>query len=205
MVIDNWESICYSCIFLIPGFIINEIMDSIMPPKKYKEIKYFFSCVVYSIVNLALWCWLYIFIFQRFNNSQVNYFLVLICGNILTACFTGFIIGSIKNSNFLQKILSFFKVRMNHPIPNAWDYFFHNTEECFVIVRLKSGNLIAGSFFANSFASSDSEGRDLYLEKIYDIDNENKWNDIPRNLGIYIGKNEVETIEFYTKEDIENE
>lgn len=93
---------------------------------------------------------------------------------------------------------------MNHPIPTAWDYIFNKKEECFVTVTLKSGKTVSGNFFCNSFASSETIELDLYIEKIYDVDDNENWNEVPRSLGMYISKDEIETIEFFTMEEIEN-
>lgn len=204
MALDNWETIVYTCIFLLPGFIITELIDSIVPPKSFREVKFIFSCIIYSIINLALWIWLDVIIIEKFKAKTVPFYIVLSSSNIVTSIITGSIIGLIKHFELSRKLFGLFKIKMNHPVPTAWDYFFNKKEECFVTIRLKSGNMVSGNFFSNSFASSDAEERDLYLEKIYDVDDANVWNEIPRGKGMYISKDEIETIEFFQKEDIEN-
>lgn len=204
MALDNWETIVYTCIFLLPGFIITELIDSIVPPKSFRKVKYIFSCIIYSIINLALWIWLDVIIIEKFKSKTVPFYIVLSSSNIVTSIITGSIIGLIKHFELPRKLFGLFKIKMNHPVPTAWDYFFNKKEECFVTIRLKSGYMVSGKFFSNSFASSDAEERDLYLEKIYDVDDANVWNEIPRGKGMYISKDEIETIEFFQKEDIEN-
>lgn len=204
MVLENWETIVYTCIFLLPGFIIKELIDSIVPPKAFRELKFLFTCIIYSIINLALWIWLDIVIFEKLKTNLVPFYIALSASNIITSIITGSIIGLIKHFELPRKFFGLFKIKMNHPVPTAWDYFFNKKEECFVTIRLKSGNMVSGNFFSNSFASSDAEERDLYLEKIYDVDDANVWNEIPRGKGMYISKDEIETIEFFQKEDIEN-
>ena len=75
-------------------------------------------------------------------------------------------------------------------------------EEGFEVMSF--GGLALGLVKMAANASSDAEERDLYLEKIYDVDDANVWNEIPRGKGMYISKDEIETIEFFQKEDIEN-
>ena len=55
MTIDSMEVVFYTCIFLLPGFIIKSVMDTLVPPAKHNDSKYFFSCLLYSIVNCANW------------------------------------------------------------------------------------------------------------------------------------------------------
>lgn len=204
MTLDNWETIVYTCIFLLPGFIITELIDSIVPPKSFKEVKFIFSCIIYSIINLALWIWLDVIIIEKFKSKTVPFYIVLSSSNVGTSIITGSIIGLIKHFELPRKLFGLFKIKMNHPVPTAWDYIFNKKEECFVTVTLKSGKTVSGNFFCNSFASSEATERDLYIEKIYDVDDNENWNEVPRSLGMYISKDEIETIEFFTMEEIEN-
>ena len=41
MTIDSFEVVFYTCIFLLPGFIIKSIMDTLVPPIKHNDTKYF--------------------------------------------------------------------------------------------------------------------------------------------------------------------
>ena len=72
MVLENWETIVYTCVFILPGFIITELIDSIVPPKSFRELKFIFSCIIYSIINLALWIWLDVIIFKNLKSKTVN-------------------------------------------------------------------------------------------------------------------------------------
>lgn len=47
MTLDSFDTVFYTCIFLLPGFIIKSIIDSLSPPAKHNDTKYFF--LVYFI------------------------------------------------------------------------------------------------------------------------------------------------------------
>ena len=61
---------------------------------------------------------------------------------------------------------------------------------------MKNGKTIYGKFSNHSFASSDAEERDLYIEKNYNIKEDMTWVEDDKSNGILIAKDEVETIEF---------
>ena len=75
-----------------------------------------------------------------------------------------------------------------------------------VLVTLKDGTRFAGFCGSESFMSSDPTERDIYIQRIYDIDDENKWS--PRgDNGVLIAAGEVQTIEFwpyYSQDSQEN-
>ena len=88
------------------------------------------------------------------------------------------------------------KVNKIHPVPTAWDYYFSKQKESWIIVTLKNGKTIYGKFSNHSFASSDAEERDLYIEKTYNIKEDMTWVEDDKSNGILVTKDEVETIEF---------
>ena len=99
MTLENWETVVYTCIFLLPGFLIKEVIDSIVPPKFHNDVKFFFTCIIYSILNLAIWAWLDKIIYNTCKNENII-LLYLALLNLFTSLVTGFIIGTIKYYNF---------------------------------------------------------------------------------------------------------
>ena len=61
---------------------------------------------------------------------------------------------------------------------------------------MKNGKTIYGKFSEHSFASSDTEERDLYIEKTYNIKEDMTWVEDDKSKGILVAKDEIETIEF---------
>ena len=71
-----------------------------------------------------------------------------------------------------------------------------------VLVTLKDGTRFAGFCGPESFISSDPGERDIYIQWVYDIDDENNWS--LRGLhGVLIAAGEIQTVEFwpYTSEE----
>ena len=118
----------------------------------------------------------------------------------------GVISGWISNNVIVYKLLTKIRLKPIHPTPSAWDWTFSDFDEQFVLVRLKNGTILGGLMGSNSFVSSDPEERDIYIQEIYEVDNENKWS--AQGHGVFISGGEISTIEFLpleiNKED-ENE
>lgn len=196
--IESFDAVVYTCIFLLPGFIIKSVIDTLIPSEKSNDIKYFFSCLSYSIINCAIWSWIYILITKLQTGHSVVYWLLFLIVTIVGAVILALSIGIIKQKKLINLLFFKFKINKKQPEPTAWDYFFAKQEEAWVIVTLKSGKTVYGKYSVNSFASSIPEERDIYIEKTYLFDEEKGWIEDKRSKGILIFKEEIETIEFFS-------
>ena len=199
MTINSLDVVFYTCIFLLPGFIIKSIIDVLVPPQKYNDTKYFFACLLDSVINCAIWSWAYYLLSFLLKQCCILYWLSLVGVTIVGSVIIALIIGIIKQKEIIGKVFDKIEVDKSNPIPTAWDYYFSKREESWIIVTLKNGKTIYGNYSSNSFASSDPEERDLYIEKTYGIDNEGKWIEDNQNKGILILRDDIETIEFLGK------
>lgn len=141
--------------------------------------------------------------FQSVSGASV---LVLDCtaaGQYRWSSHIGVLTGAIRKFDVVDRIFQKFGISKIHPIPTAWDYWFSNQkEEIWVIVTLIGGQKICGKYSYISFASSEPEERDLYLEEIYDVNERDEWTCKERTRGILIAKGQIATIEFISWGDI---
>jgi hypothetical protein len=192
MTIDSLETILLTCIFIVPGFLIDGIVNAFSPYGKRKEYVYFLYCLFYSVLHYAVFGWAYILIWKI-----LAWRLLIILGiTLIGAIFLGVVIGLFKSRTWLRKLLNFLKCNISNPIPSAWDYLFSKQKSCFIIVTLNDGQIVYGLYSTNSFSSSDCDERDIYIEKIYSIDENNVWIDDSKSLGIYLAYSQIKTIEF---------
>ena len=140
MTIDSIDVVFYTCIFLLPGYIIQEIITSLMPSKQYSDNIKLLRFLGYSILNLAVWSWLYMIVLDELKSDQSLHWILLSAITFITSCVTGFLIGIVRNNEWLRKIFSKIKIQIEHPIPTAWDYKFSKTKDLrWVIVSLSNG------------------------------------------------------------------
>ena len=94
------------------------------------------------------------------------------------------------------------------PLDTAWDSFFLNNPHVFMEIHLNDGKVIYGEYAENSYASSDSENMDIYLERIFEVDEREQLvfdrNDKPMEIngskGILILKEQIQYIKFFGDE-----
>jgi hypothetical protein len=88
-----------------------------------------------------------------------------------------------------------------NPIPRAWDNFFIRKIPCFMLIHLKAGQIIGGLYAFESAASSYPEAEDLYLQEVWEIDNNSKFiKPIEGTMGLLVNYNTVDYIELFKVE-----
>lgn len=72
-------------------------------------------------------------------------------------------------------------------------------EGTWVRARLVDGSRVLGTFNPRSFASSDASLRDIYLEELWEAD-EDVWftHPLPTTKGIWISGDQIGAIEFFS-------
>ena len=196
MTIDSLDAVFITAIFILPGFLISSIIDAITPPKKEPEGVYFVRCLVYSIINCAVWSWLYsIILCAKYGNAFWQWILLVIV-TVLGASFLALFLATLKQKAAMQKVIEKIGINTIHSTPNAWDYYFSQQEPSFIIVTLVDGTVLYGWYAYNSFSSSDQEERDLYVEKSYSVNEKNEWTMDMESNGFYVPKDQIKYIEF---------
>ena len=76
-------------------------------------------------------------------------------------------------------------------------------EQQWVLVTLKNGTRFAGFCGARSFISSIPSEQDIYIQHVYDMDEDDEWH-LREDCSVLITSGEVSTIEFwpYSKEEL---
>lgn len=85
-----------------------------------------------------------------------------------------------------------------HPIPTAWDYKMSNLSGSWAIVTLNDGSQVLGWYGSQSFSSSIAGERDLFLESVFQMDEDGAWIKRKNTEGIWIPANQIKWIEFFS-------
>ena len=192
MMYDSWDTVFYTALFLLPGYVIISIVNAFNPQARFNESKYFLKCLLYSFVNLGVWGWAYSVVLTITLPKTSLQWLLLACITLMGSALLGFIIGLIKQKMHLSRLLNYFGILTIHPTQSAWDFLFSKQESYYVIVAMEDDRIIRGWFSSNSFASSGPDNHDLYIEQCYG----EGWSEDIQSKGIYIPGDQIKYIEF---------
>lgn len=196
MTIDSFDIVFYTAIFVLPGFIINSIIDTMNPPKKHTDGIYLLKCIGLSLVSCGVWCWLYKIILDCDKLSMLWHWVLLALTSVIGSALLGIIIAIIKQFQCIDRILSKLNVNTIHTTPTAWDYLFFNHGESFIIVTLTDDTKLYGWYSSKSFTSSNQDERDIFVEIGYRVSEDGKWEGDSQSGGFYVPKDQIKYIEF---------
>ena len=108
----------------------------------------------------------------------------------------GLLLGVNIQKDLFRRVLQRCGLNLVHAIPTAWEWKFGAMPPQGVLVTLKDGTRFAGYCGPKSFISSDPAERDMYIERVYDLDDQNNWVDVGKKE-VLITAGEIQTIEFW--------
>ena len=181
--------------FVIPGFVSLKAYELFFPSQRTESAKQIVEAVTYSCINYALLFWLIAFV-ERSSikaSSSFLYFLFYVFVLFVAPIIWVWLWKKIRTSESFQN-------NAPHPIQKPWDYVFGKRIPYWVIVTLKDGTKIAGSYDSNSFSSNAPAEEQLYLEEAWVL-NEDGGFERPRESteGIIILSSEMVSIELFSK------
>ena len=211
------EALFVIVLLVAPGFLAWQVLSARIPSVFRSNTHLFvvsfqLSVLVHLLVAplTYLWAKRIVDLWQIFNNTSnikgVDFdwtvfswlILILFVGPILLA----YLLSSIWRANWSQSILARIGLSRVDLIPHAWDWFFLAEEDgCWIVAELDDGSKVGGEFGTNSFVSISPHGRDIYLEKLYEITEEGKFGDeLKDSIGGWINGESVKSLGFYRVE-----
>jgi hypothetical protein len=82
--------------------------------------------------------------------------------------------GQVSNIDMVDQLLDKIGLGYIDRMPSAWDYVLRKEEPAFVRVYMTNGQLIAGAFSSQSFASTTPGRADICLEEAWEKDADGK-------------------------------
>lgn len=179
---------------LIPGLIALGVRSQFIrgfSPSLSKEnlVAYLAFSSVYNTLVVR-------FVEPEWMTDSTILFLVIF---IFAPAIIGLLLGINVQRNFVRGTLSRIGIFTTHALPTAWDWVFsRGVSVQWILVTLKDGTQFSGLFGLESFASSTMDERDLYIQWLYDIDEQGNWTPVDeRGKGVLISASEISTIEFW--------
>jgi hypothetical protein len=198
LTIANLDILFYTLLFVVPGFIIDSIYRQCVPQKDDSTQSILLRFLLFSFLNFLLVFPLLRLVYEipfigthDYLRMLIGFFVILLFSVIIAL-----VISAVTIKGWTQKFLQKIGIHSSHIIPTAWDYHFRKNEHKYLTVYLQDGSTVFGYWGADSFASSLQGYKDIFLEKIFNLDENNQWIEIQQSKGVWVPVSTIKYIEF---------
>ena len=198
MTFNSFDAVFFTVAFLVPGFVWESVLHMFPRRREDSADRVWVRLLTLSALNYAFLSWLIYLLLAKVGVlarpwvAALAWFLIL----FVSPAALGAASGLLGQRTAVRRLLARYGIYTVHPVPTAWDYIFSQPAGSWVLITLADGSAVAGVFSARSFASSGASDRDLYLEQLYDVEDEGLWQPAPMNRGVWIRGEAIRTIEF---------
>ncbi len=201
MNISSFDTLFYTLAFLVPGFVIDSVFSMFQRRRPERPHLSFLRLLTLSAINYAIWSWLIFLLIQpewpqaHPGRAALGWLIVILIGPLLL----GFIISYFAQKDWARRFLQWIGLRPLHVVPTAWDWRFETLREPhWLLVTLQDGSQVAGYFGSQSFASSQADQLDLYVEQVWQVPNDGgPWAMVEPQRGILISSHQIRYVEFW--------
>ena len=182
----------------VPGFLLIMVFDRLHPDERRGTGQKVFGAVFFSFVILAIWFLPALILLQRGGELPYWLYQLLLFALILLGLFaTPLLLAYAFHRLELRGTLQRFRPDPS-PAPSEWVFSHGAGKHYYVLFHRKEGKDIGGYFGENSFSASSPEGKEIYVEEVWRLDEDGRFiARVEGTGGAIVHKEDCETIEFF--------
>jgi hypothetical protein len=192
------DAVLLAMAFLLPGFVWDCVLQMFLWRRENRADRAWIRFLTLSALNCGLWAWLIYLLLARVEGlarpgvAAFAWSFILFVSPAVLGAVTGFL----SQRAIVRRLLARYGFHTVQPVPTAWDHAFSQSTASWVLVTLVDGSTVAGAFEDRSFASPDRAERDLFLQRLYRVEDDGPWQPVPMSSGVWIHGQAIRTIEF---------
>lgn len=202
MSLSTPDTVVLALLFIVPGFVCSTVISMLVPRRAASSQARLIEYFTWSCLNFALIGPIAIPVLYGLSEDRIETWHLPLLGIglfiflLALPAGLGLLAGWLSQKQYIALLLQKLGFSTIHPIPNAWDFQFSRELPCWMIVTLIDNQTVYGFFYENSFAGEAQDNRDLYLEKVYRLGDNEQWVAVQSSAGIWINESQIKAIEF---------
>lgn len=183
------EQLPWLLVLILPGFISIRVFELLVPARRTSTGREALEALSYGAINFGIWAVPVLYWLPWLQVRPLTFTLVAIGLLIVSPAALALGARALLVWPFVRKWVV-------HPVPTAWDHFFGLRRAAWMRIHLKNGRFIGGWYGLDSFASSDPEWRDLYVEQAWELDGRGGFKEkVSDTMGFLVRMEDCELIE----------
>ncbi len=203
MTFSSFDAVYYTFAFLVPGYLMFWVFSILVPSRESQFQTAILRYLFFSCLNYALWSPLFYYLAMSDYSTHhtLRWYALMASVVLISPVLLGIFFAWTVQQNWLRNLM--FKVSKStiHPIPTAWDFKMSNLSSSWAMVTLNDGSQILGWYGSQSFSSSITGERDLFLESVFQMDKDGAWNKRRNTEGIWVPASQIKWIEFFSDDE----
>lgn len=186
--------------YLVAGYIVMIVRARFIVSERPKATEIIVEAVILSLINQLVFQ-LIIWPLPERAITLIGPRALFFAEVLVLSSLIGLILGANLSRGWNRAVLRRLSLPVIQPIQRAHDFAFgNNRQPGLVIVRYADGTCVYGYFGPASLAASDTNRSDLFLERLYSVDEAGQWSETQPLRGALISLTDVRSIEFLESE-----
>ena len=199
------QALVIIALVISPGYVFVQVAGDVLPfPKEPGDLRFLLPAVTTgAFVHLVMSFWTIRIVDYYRAGTFVEHPWIFVAWGAVTIFIApvalGLGVGQLANLPWVDRLLDKIGLGYIDRMPSAWDYVLRLERPAYVRVRLKDGGTVGGEFSTRSFASTTPSRADIYLERVWQLDeNDNFVQPLVDNWGVWIAHDTIGQIEFFS-------
>ena len=182
---------------LAPGFVFIRVIDTLHPGRRATMGNQIIDVGFWSVAVLAVWFLPAVLLFQRgpvlpSGLYPLLLFVLIVLGVFITPLLLAYIFHRLELRGTLKNLGT-----KPSPTPSDW-VFSHEAGNYYVRFHRKEGEDLGGYFGENSFAASSPNGKEIYVEEVWRLDEDGRFIErVEGTTGAIVHREDCDLIEFF--------
>lgn len=208
---DTFE---FFALYLLSGYVVIIVRSKFVAGLRPKAAELVIEAIVFSLIvqlaalalsHLLMWTGAKAWIIENIVTAQTAIGLFFYVKVLVLPTLLGTFIGVNLNAGWKNAIFRRLYLPVIHPVETGHDFAFGNGREpCFVLITFQDGTLVGGYFGENSLAASNSAKSDIYLERVYSMNDDGQWIEPTPGRSSLMSLSNFRSIEFLDNLETQN-
>jgi Family of unknown function (DUF6338) len=192
---DTPTVLAFALLFM-PGFVSTRVFDLMVPGQARDYGKLVYEVVGYSFFTYAVWSWLLVGYYVGWRTPLWATAILAVIILFVTPALLPIILIKIVRGWLASHVLD--------PCPSAWDWSFKVNSKAMLLLHLRDGRKLGGSWDRTALCSTYPVAPDIFISDVWNIDQESgEFVDrVPDSRGLFMWGSDIEMVEFFDIDEI---
>ena len=200
----TFQALLILVLFIVPGFIMMQTFTGARAYSERSDLKFVIQSALFGSLIHIFFAWWTIELYSSYvdgallTDSFGQFYLWLAVVIFAAPALAGTIAGRLARNVRISAWFLNIGIPISQRVPTAWDEVFQDGCGYWVIIELVDGSKVGGKYSTNSAVATSPSSRDIYIEEVYNIDENDSFGDaMVGTKGAWVDGTQIKLIKFF--------